>query len=657
MCVGVRKQQHMSSRTSLVFGLGFALVCLPLAQTTWACSDTPDNAEPSTPPVSATQVRFSEFFPAPSDGDEFIELEVQDEGGGDLNGWSIQDASGKQFVFESSQMETEVDRFMVVDQTTSKLSLNNTGDSLDLIDPSGAVVEHQEYTTAPTDETWSRLERGWEWSTATPGEENVEPGEDDTDSDEDTGDETEDDVKDDSDEESDSEDEQEDGGTGAEVVESVRLNELLPNPAGNEAIDEWFELVNEGESGTLKGWVVTDGTSTFELPDVVIETAGFVVVGIAESGINLNNTGDILYLIDPNDVIVQGVEYGSAPEAESFSRFGESWEWMTELTPGSANVAVVEDPEEANEGEEGDTSDEETEDQPEEEELEVVEQFSIADLKTLEKGTAVTAQGVVEVEAGPLGGQVIYIQDETAGIQVYAYHKDFPSDMVRGSLVSVTGVMSSAYGEVRVNSDEGGISVMGQEDEVMPKGVDELVVDDVGSLVVVSGTVSSKTSSRLTLERGIEVYVKSSTNISLSGVSAGNVVQVVGIVNQYNDTLRLLPREQEDIQVQTSEDTVGVSSASAATLGQGGSADPTATGAGQSSSSWSIKGAAANTAPGWVVLGLAAGVLVVGVVRQWWKKQGVAKRLFPSYTAKHEIKGSVDSGRNIPTELHPRVGP
>lgn len=644
MSLGVHHLQLMHSRTSLVFGLGLALVCLALAPAAWAdCSDTPDTTDPTTPVTSASQVRFSEFLPAPSDGEEFVELEVLDEGGGDLSGWSIQDASGKSFTFESGEMETEVDRFMVLYQSVSKIALNNTGDTLDLIDPSGAVVEHQEYTTAPTDETWSRLDSGWVWSTATPAEDNVEPADEGDDDSEDNGGDTGDENGDNSDDGSG----QDDTGTGADAVDTLRLNELLPNPEGNEATDEWFELVNEGRSGTLKGWVVTDGQSTFELPDTVVAEDELVVFGIAETGVTLNNTGDALYLIDPNDQIVQGVEYDAPPEAQSFSRFGDSWAWATTLTPGTGNVADAEE-EEAPADSDGSSGDGISGDDTEEETPDTVEQLTIADIKTLEQGTAVTVQGVVEVEDGPLGGQVIYIQDDTAGIQIYSYHKDFPSDMVRGSLVSVTGVMSSAYDEVRVNADEGGISVVEQQDEVTPKAVDELVVDDVGSLVVVSGQVSSKTSNRLTLDNGMEVYVKSTTGISLSGVAAENSVQVVGIVNQYNDTLRLLPREQEDIQVLTANDGAGTAAASAATLGQGGSGSPAVSGSAASTNNWTINGATANTAPGWVVLGLAGGVLVIGVGRQWWKKRSVAKRLFPSYTAKHEIKGSADSGRHIP---------
>lgn len=640
----------MNTRLLVAVGLAMTLVCLLAVRPTWACEDsdpandseetptesTPDDSEDNTvSPV--TSARFNEFLPAPATGEEFIEIEILDEGGGYLDGWSVQDASGKVFTFNQEEIETRADRFFVLTDTISKISLNNTGDTVDLISPEGVVMDHQEFAAADKDMSWSRFESGWEWATATAGAENVELADE-----EEVGD---DDGATDSDDAG--ELIPEDDAGDVSVITDFKINELLPNPEGDESTDEWIELVNEGETGTPAGWTLTDGKSTYEFEDAELGTDDFLVVSIEDSGVTLNNTGDVLYLISPEDEIVQGVEYGDAPSGESFSRFEEVWEWTTSLTPGEENVAnaVEEDGSVSGEGESSESEDAD----------EASDVLTLAEAKTLEKGAAATVQGVVEVEPGPLGDQIIYIQDDTAGMQIYSYDKDFPVDTVRGALVSVTGVMSSAYAEVRINADDGGVSVVAQQDEVLPKAVEELAVDDIGMLVLVSGEVDSKTSTRLTLTSGIEVYVKSSTDISLSGISVGNQVQVVGIVNQYNETLRVLPREQGDIQVtQTVADDLSGAGASTAQAGSFGAGE-SGSSQGRKGETWTIQGGK-NQAPGWLILGLAGGVVTIGLIRQWWKKKQIAKRMFPAYSTPHEDQRGSDSRRGVPAQLPPGTG-
>lgn len=619
-----------SSRAVVWLGLGLALVWLGVARPSVACEpetpspEDPTQEEPVEPITSATSVRLNEILPAPSSGEEFIELEVVDEGGGYLHGWALQDASGKVFTFDQAVGETRADRFYLVYASVSKLALNNTGDRVDLINPQGEVTDSAEYGAAEADLSWSRFTEGWGWGEVSAGGENVaveveEPVEE-PEEDADEGEEE---------DREDSPDENADEETGLTPVTQLRLNELVPNPEGDESTDEWIELLNEGEGGTLLGWSVTDGKSTYAFPDRAVEAGELLVVGVEDSGIGLNNTGDVVYLVGPSGEIAQGVEYGDAPSGQSFARFDEAWEWTDQMTPGEVNVAAESAEEE-----------QEAEEELAEEESETTT-LSLADVRSLEKGTEVLTSGVVAVEPGPLGAQVMYIQDETGGMQVYSYQKDFPVDVMRGSLVSVTGITSSAYGEVRINADEGGMVVLEQQDEVLPKAVSSVEVEDVGELVMVEGTVESKSASRVLLDSGVEVYTKSSTDISLSEVEAGSQVRVVGIVSQYNDALRVMPREQSDVVVVTvTTDTQGVSAASAA-----GTQGPTSVGPQPAPTPSSTSG--------WVVLSLAGAVILLGSLRSWWKKKRVAKRLFQPYTTGHESQRSAHSGRSVPVQLPP----
>lgn len=615
------------SKTVFGLGLGLTLVFSFGLRPSLACEpEQPVEPTPEVPAVvSATSVQLNEMLPAPSSGEEFIELEVLDEGGGYLHGWSLQDASGKIFTFDQTQIETQADRFYVVYDSVSKLALNNTGDRVDLVSPSGVVVDSTEFGATEADESWSRFTDGWEWGVVSAGEENImiiEEEEPEIEEDEENQQEE---------EPAERNPEEEEEGTGLLPVTQLRLNELLPNPEGDESVDEWIELLNEGEAGTLLGWSVTDGKSTYQFPDVAVGAEEFILVGVEDSGVGLNNTGDIVYLVGPEEEIVQGVEYGDAPSGESFARFGETWEWVDQLTPGEVNVV----PENS---EEGDEVVEDTED-VEEDSAEETDSLSLAEVRSIEKGSVVQVSGVVEVEPGPLGAQVIYIQDETGGMQIYSYQKDFPTDLMRGSLVSVSGITSSSYGEVRINADESGILVLEQQDEVLPQAVNALDLEHIGQLVVVEGTVESKSASRVVLDTGIEVYIKSSSGISLKEIDEGGIVRVVGIISQYNDALRLLPREQADVVLVAADSQVVSTVSAAGTSGQMPSSVPSVD--------------SPTGVSGWIILSLAAGVILFGTVRSWWKKKRVAKRLFQPYTEGHESQRSTHSGHSVSVQLPP----
>lgn len=618
----IRFTPMCSSRAKVWLGLGLVLVWFTGAKPSVACeTENPLPEEPVETVTSATQVHLNEVLAVPTDGEEFIELEIVDEGGGYLHGWTVQDASGKQFTFDQAVGETHADRYFVLYGDASKIALNNTGDRVDLLNPAGAVVESVEFGSGESGESWSRFESGWEWGQVSAGEKNVAlPNEEEKE-----------------DEENDGEDapsESDNTGSGLSPVTELRLNELLPNPEGDESTDEWIELINEGEAGTLLGWSVTDGSSTYQFEDVELAEGEFVLVGVEDSGITLNNTGDVVYLVGPEGEIVQGVEYTDAPSGESFARFGDTWEWTDQVTAGLINV----EPTEAEEtvAEEGSETGSEGGDEAE------TEAMSLREVRSLEKGVHVAVSGVVGAEPGPLGAQIMYIQDETGGMQVYSYQKDFPTDLMRGSLVAVSGVTSTAYGEVRINADEGGILVLEQQDEVLPQAVSALVAEDIGELVVMEGMVESKSTSRLFLDSGVEVYIKSSAGISLSEIEAGTQVRVVGVVSQYNDTLRLMPREQADIIVSEVDSSELVSSVAAA-------------GTGQVSSQTTSSGRSSATS-GWVVLSLAGAVVLFGSVRSWWKKKRVAKRMFRPYTEGHESQRSTYPSGGISAQLPPGTG-
>lgn len=107
------------------------------------------------PPPASAQVLINEVLPAPSSGDEWIELRNTSESSVSLAGWSLEDNTGLlsttpallDALFNSEGLA-------VIDV---KNRLNNSGDHLTLRRPDGSVADYFEYFLSATDQSWSRF--------------------------------------------------------------------------------------------------------------------------------------------------------------------------------------------------------------------------------------------------------------------------------------------------------------------------------------------------------------------------------------------------------------------------------------------------------------------------------------------------------------------
>ena len=132
------------------------------------------------------------------------------------------------------------------------------------------------------------------------------------------------------------------------VCDSVRISELFPNPAGNEAGNEWLEVHNESSVPVAVGGCAIDvaGMTYNFLADDVLGagewrslTALYNTDGDAKT-ITLRNsdaTQIVLRRISDNAAI-QSFVYSDAPEGESYARFDEGWAWTYQPTPGVENI-------------------------------------------------------------------------------------------------------------------------------------------------------------------------------------------------------------------------------------------------------------------------------------------------------------------------------
>ena len=122
----------------------------------------------------------------------------------------------------------------------------------------------------------------------------------------------------------------------------IVINEILPSPEGADAEKEWVELFNQNKFETnLSSWQITDlvgQTQGYTLPEgSIIEPEGFFLLFRPTTKITLNNSGDELRLIRPDDKIEDSLAYENAPNGESFNRTPSGWTWSSHLTPGGTN--------------------------------------------------------------------------------------------------------------------------------------------------------------------------------------------------------------------------------------------------------------------------------------------------------------------------------
>lgn len=473
--------------------------------------------------IDTGNIQLSELYPAPASGEEeFIELYNAGRRAVDLSGWVLEDDSGKQYVISAEDFPSttvEPGDWFVVERSVSRIALNNTNDGVYLY-AGEELYDQTQYEGASSGASWSLVAGDWQWTSETAGARNVA-----------------------------SEEELESNDTQDQPVETsanIRLNEIMSNPVGSDTEGEWIEIVNEGsEAVSLHQWSLSDGTKSFELEGLSIAAGEYLVFERPETGITLNNSSENVYLIDPFDAIIHGVELAGGEEGQSFARNGDAWSWTDEPTPGEENVF------ELDETEEGENEEERAEEEEESEEAEDVPAsgvMSISDFRLLEDDEDGVVEGVVTVVPDVLAGQYFYVQDSGAGIQVYSYRKAFPQLTV-GDVIRITGTKSTTRNESRIKTTAiEDIEILETGKQVEAMAAVELDEALEGMFVHVEGEVLDSSSTSALISENVNVLIKAGTGVNREQFEESTQVRVQGIVSQSGDEYRLIPRQPEDVE-------------------------------------------------------------------------------------------------------------
>jgi len=278
------------------------------------------------PIVYSDEIQINELSPNPTDGKEFVEF--YNSGGEPVNlkGWKLQDANlenKKTFCTIASDLKIDPNSYAIfyLDDCDTSIALNNSGgDKLILFNPNQKPVSESDYTEdAKAGYTYAFDGTDWQWtSQPTPGAKNK-------------FDEIKENAPDDNPSDS----------TTSICNSAICLNEILPNPKGDEVAGEYIEIFNSGDTDiAINSWTLKDKSSTkYIFPDdTKIEAGKYLVIYRADFKFSMNNSGaETVFLLDKDDKLVSSVSYNGAKENVSYNFDGAFWHWSRYLTPGKVN--------------------------------------------------------------------------------------------------------------------------------------------------------------------------------------------------------------------------------------------------------------------------------------------------------------------------------
>lgn len=130
------------------------------------------------PPTYPSNIFINEIMPSPLGPDEleeWIEIINENDESADISEWQIKDTLGAINVYIlGTTMPAK--SFIVLSRPTTKITMNNDNDAIQLIRPDGELIQTVPYKKAPKGKSYVRSKGAWKWSSVpTPGSTNIVP--------------------------------------------------------------------------------------------------------------------------------------------------------------------------------------------------------------------------------------------------------------------------------------------------------------------------------------------------------------------------------------------------------------------------------------------------------------------------------------------------
>lgn len=261
---------------------------------------------------------INELYPNPNtDEDEWAELWNTGSSSVDLNGWQLWDqlsSPGLAYQFTTAT-PLAAQAFWIVPLHSV---LNNSGDELVLKNPAGEIIDTLSYTTSIKSTSWARNPSYFSdifQSEPTPNQANLTPSPTPTPT----------------------------PNPSPTPSPTPPLNQSVLAPTLSEIMacpvdsDEWVELVNpHDETIDLNGFKLRDSKNQiFAFTNQEIEPLGWLAVEVHNV---LNNGGDSVSLISPDNQVLDTFTYTQCDADQSWAKNDQQWQQTEFVTKGSANI-------------------------------------------------------------------------------------------------------------------------------------------------------------------------------------------------------------------------------------------------------------------------------------------------------------------------------
>jgi len=129
---------------------------------------------------------------------------------------------------------------------------------------------------------------------------------------------------------------------------TLKINELLANAVGNDDGNEYIEIYNPNDEivdlSFYKLQVGSGSEKTYSFPlGNYINPHEYKIFTDKDINFTLVNSGSIVSILNTYDDIVDTSTYGNSDEGMAWALIGSTWQFTNQPTPGSSNLASLED--------------------------------------------------------------------------------------------------------------------------------------------------------------------------------------------------------------------------------------------------------------------------------------------------------------------------
>ncbi len=268
---------------------------------------------------------LSEIHPS----EEYIEIQNISASAISVRGFHYSEETGsgfeKKYVFPRQDEVISAGEFFVIELSRK---INDSGDTIRLYDSTDAKIAEISVPTKVSGKSYSLLSGEWKWIAPTKGRENFDSSE--AENPENSGSVV--------------------GNANLRSLKGnslLKISEILPNPVGKDADNEFIEIFNASENSvSLQGFSLSDKSGKIFLltssGNVEISGNSYLVFPYSQTKITLNNSDEEVFLKNENGEVVSAAIFsGASPEGQSFSLFGNGYQWTESVTNGEENILQI----------------------------------------------------------------------------------------------------------------------------------------------------------------------------------------------------------------------------------------------------------------------------------------------------------------------------